>query len=368
MLLFIALANCAGVVFASQPGVEPHPTGVERWIQPAMFVFVNSHAYPVFAIMFGYGLVQMARRQSEAGASPAQVRSIVVRRNAWLIVFGAVHGALLYYGDFLGAYGVVGVVATIVLLQRSERVHRIVLWLWVISTVYVVVLAVPALTGRSGSAGVPAEQVNSLSAQSYRASFGDRIAEWPPHTVTVFGFVIIVWLGMWGARRRLLEDPAANKRLLAWIAAVGLGIGFAGAVPLALLSAGALHVDQSTADAMLRLHGASGMFAGPGYAALFGLITIAISRRPVGRLTRTFASLGRRSLSGYLFQSIAWLVLLAPYTLDLGNRWGSRTVNALVIGLAIWLVSVGAAAWMDRRSIRGPAESVLRRLTYGRVT
>jgi uncharacterized protein len=39
-----------------------------------MLTFIHARAYPVFAIMFGYSLVQLARRQEAAGASRTDVR------------------------------------------------------------------------------------------------------------------------------------------------------------------------------------------------------------------------------------------------------------------------------------------------------
>ncbi|CAM5537349.1 hypothetical protein SANTM175S_06824 [Streptomyces antimycoticus] len=106
-----------------------------------MFVFVHARAYPMFAVMFGYGLVQLTRRQDAQGAGPGAARSVLLKRNAWLIAFGLVHAALLDFGDFLGAYGIVGILFTLVLLRRGERVQRVVLWLWGWMVVYVAVVA-----------------------------------------------------------------------------------------------------------------------------------------------------------------------------------------------------------------------------------
>ncbi|CAM5430113.1 hypothetical protein SANTM175S_02464 [Streptomyces antimycoticus] len=68
MLLFIALANAAVFTFGNQPGAEASPHGWERGFNLAMFVFVHARAYPMFAVMFGYGLVQLTRRQDAQGA------------------------------------------------------------------------------------------------------------------------------------------------------------------------------------------------------------------------------------------------------------------------------------------------------------
>jgi uncharacterized membrane protein YeiB len=369
MLLLIALANAAGVVFAAAPGVGTAPHGLERGFNLIMFTLVNARAYPVFAVMFGYGLMQLARRQDAAGASPAEVRSVLLRRNTWLLVFGFVHALLLYFGDFLGAYGIVGIVVTLVLLRRSERVHRIVLWIWALSAVEVLVVGVlvafAMLGGPAGSATVPVEHINSLAAPDYPHSVLDRLGEWPMHTLSVLPFIMIVWLGTWAARRRILENPAGHQRLLRWTAVLGLGVAVLGGLPMALLSAGWLHADTSTASLISMLYGASGMFAGPGYVALFGLLVLRVSRRTPGPVVGALAALGRRSLSGYLFQSVAWLLLLAPFTLALGMAFGSPAITAAVVALLVWLASLLIARQLERHQRQGPAELLLRRLTYG---
>lgn len=366
MLLLIALANAANVVFAGTP-VDPHPTGVERIYNFFMYALVNAHAYPVFAVMFGYGLVQLTGRQRAAGASPQAARSILLRRNAWLVAFGFVHAALLYYGDFLGAYGVVGIAATLLLVDRGDKVHRFVLWVWGVIALESVGIGALILFGyQSGDAGVPISKTDSLGASDYLTSIGDRITEWPLHTASVVAFIFIVWLGIWAARRRILEQPEQHAKLLRWTAIGGLGVAIAGALPIALVSAGLLHVDDSTASLMAVLGEQTGMFGGPGYVAVFGLIAMRLQRRQLGPVAGSLRALGQRSLSGYLFQSIMWMILLAPYTLALGTEFGSPTLTAGAVAALVWLASVVLARQLDRRGSTGPAEKVLRRLTYGR--
>ncbi|MGV9853922.1 DUF418 domain-containing protein [Streptomyces sp. NPDC003442] len=373
MLLFIALANAAVATFGNQPGAEASPHGWERPFNLVMFVFVHARAYPMFAVMFGYGLVQLTRRQDAEGSGPGAARSVLLKRNAWLIAFGLVHAALLNFGDFLGAYGIVGIVFTLLLLRRGERVQRVVLWLWGCTAVYAAALAAVAayraMDSGPGSAAVPTDDVDSLSAPDYLTSVADRLREWPIHTLTVLGFIAIVWLGAWAARRGVLEDPARHRRLLVRTAVVALGAAFAGGVPIGLVSAGFVHVDDATADAFLSLYEVSGQFGGPGYVALFGLLALRLSKaRSASRRklpVEALAALGQRSLSGYLFQSLAWVVLLSPYALALGERTGSPTLTAFLSAVLVWLATVAGAHLLQRRSLPGPAEKLLRRLTYG---
>jgi uncharacterized protein len=372
MLLFIALANGVGAALAGQPAPQHAPGYLTRALTLFLFLFVHARAYPVFAVMFGYGLVQLARRQEAAGAAPAAVRAILLRRNLWLVVFGFVHADLLYYGDFLGAYGLVGMFAAAVLLNRPERVQRIVLWLWASSALYVFALAVLVglrlIHGGNEQAAIPAGDLASLAARDYASSIVHRLAEWPRHTATVLPIITVVWLGMFFARHRLLED-LRFARLLRRICVAGLGVAILGGLLMALASAGMLKADASTVALLSLFHQVSGMFAGPGYVALFGLLAAHLSRRtltPATRLaTGALAALGQRSLSAYLFQSLAWLVLFAPYTLALNRRFSRPLPDAVGMAALVWLVSLGGAYLLDRYSRAGPAETLLRRLAYG---
>lgn len=354
MLLFIALANAANVAFASQPGVDASPNGLERIVNVVLLAFVDSRAYPVFAVMFGYGLVQLARRQG------GDARRVLLRRNTALIGFGLVHATLLYFGDFLGAYGIIGIIVTLLLLPRRPRFHRVVLWLWALQTAYVAGLAVLAGVGATGGSARLDNHANpSLDAGTYVGSMLDRLQEWPVHTATVVPMVVIVWLGVWAAQHRVLEEPARHVRMLVAAAASGLAIAVLGGLPYALVGAGVLDVDQATVDAFARLHAVSGEYGGPGYVALFALLALRVDRsaRPVAAV----AALWQRSLSGYLFQSIAWMAVFAPWSVGV---WRGDTIPAFLVAIAVWLVSVAGAAALDRRANRGPAETVLRRVAY----
>jgi uncharacterized protein len=206
---------------------------------------------------------------------------------------------------------------------------------------------------RAGTAILTNSPNPSLAAPSYRASLVDRLHEWPLHTLTVLPFIVIVWLGIWAARRRLLEEPASHRTLLCRTAVAGFAISIAGGLPYALVAAGWLHVDAGSVQLMSLLHDVTGEYGGVGYVALFGLLAIHLNARM--RPVAPVVALGRRSLSGYLFQSVAWLVLFSPWALDLGGS----TWWALFAALAVWMVSCLAAQRM-----RGPAEILLRKIAY----
>ncbi|MGH8794241.1 MAG: DUF418 domain-containing protein [Stackebrandtia sp.] len=372
MLLLIALAHSTGVFFASVPGVDVTPHGLERFYNVFQFTFVHARGLPLFAIMFGYGLIQLAARQDAAGSPPSAVRALLLRRNAWLFGFGMVHGVFLFGGDILGAYGLIGIVFTLLLLRRSDRFYRIVVGYAVFAALYVLALGVMVALGMAndpnGRSEIPVGDFSSWSADSYLASVLVRLGEWPIGTAIFLPFILFIWMGAWAARRRVLEEPHHHRTLLRGGLVAGFAVSILGGLPMGLISGGFLHVGDTTAAWTKMLYEGSGLFGGVGYFCLFGLIALALSKRPAPRgvVVQAVSALGQRSLSGYLFQSAAWLVLASPYLLALDEKTGQPTFVAVGCALAVWLTSVVVAYRMQRRAYRGPAETLLRRLAYGR--
>ena len=107
----------------------------------------------------------------------------------------------------------------------------------------------------------------------------------------------------------------------------------------------------------------SGYAGGVGYAAIAGLVAIRVQHRNEhGRVISALAACGQRSMTCYLLQSVVFVAVLASYGGGLGNRVGYTDIAALAI--VTWVLTVLVAAWMSRHGYRGPAEVLLRRLTY----
>ncbi|HIW62162.1 MAG TPA: DUF418 domain-containing protein [Candidatus Stackebrandtia excrementipullorum] len=372
MLLIVALAHSACAFFLTTPGAKQQPEGLESLYNVFLFTCVHARGNPLFAIMFGYALVQMAQRQESAGAGPRQVRAVLLRRNAWLFVIGAAHGILLFDGDILGAYGIIGVGFALLAIRRSDRFIRVAgLGYLGFSLLYVVVLAVMATLGLPGGSGrsapLPLADNLSYAADGYPASMIVRLAEWPMVTLVFLPLFLYTFIGAWAARHRLLEEPEKHRTLLRRGAIVGLGISITGGLPMGLYAAGFLAVDADAATRVKMLYEVSGFFGGIGYGCLFGLIAIRLSGRTVhGTVVTAITALGQRSLSGYLAQSVFWLVLGTPFLLDLSKTVTANGFLVGVVGVAVWLFTVVVAYVMHQLSYRGPAELLLRRLTYGK--
>jgi uncharacterized protein len=71
-------------------------------------VLADEKFMTIFSMLFGAGIVLMTSHVEAAGRPPALLH---YRRMGWLILFGLLHGFLLWSGDILFAYGASGLVA-----------------------------------------------------------------------------------------------------------------------------------------------------------------------------------------------------------------------------------------------------------------
>lgn len=115
--------------------LAPH---VARGLMLAL-IAVDHRAMPLFAMLFGDGMVQFARSRAERGMDPRVVRTMLRRRHWAMLLLGLLHAGLLFYGDIVRTYALAGLVLVWWLFGRTTRTLRI----WV--TVLTILLALGAL-------------------------------------------------------------------------------------------------------------------------------------------------------------------------------------------------------------------------------
>lgn len=381
MLLLIAIANVSWHLWGHPTGLmAAHPTDggpVDTVLAAVSLVFIDGRIYPMFAFLFGYGMVQFARSRVARGFPDRIVDRMLLRRHLWLLVFGFVHALLLFNGDILGAYGLAGLILGAALFRRSDKALRITSWvlagallLFALGSLIIglLMLLLPAEVQQEIARSMETDGsiTDMISGQSnYALAALIRAGMWIGSTIgTVLMLTVplAMVLGWLAARRGLLDDPAAHRRTLVRIAVWGIAIGAVGGLPSALAFTGVLPVPAMNSWMLSGIDQLTGVAGGAGYAALFGLLALRIGSRP-GRVTSAVAGVGRRSLSFYLLQSVLFAPLLTAWGFGLGQHVGTAIAFAIAVG--VWLLSVIIAAVMDARNARGPAERLLRRLTYG---
>ncbi|WP_262424432.1 DUF418 domain-containing protein [Brachybacterium sp. Z12] len=302
MLALIAIANVSWLLWGHEGGVgmTPHVPALgpaDSAVQFVMTVAVDHRAMPLFAFLFGYGMVQFYRSRIDRGMEPQIVRLMMRRRHWAMLLLGFLHAALLFYGDILGAYAVAALLWVWLLFGRRTR--TLIIW----ASVFGGMLLFYALFSMAGALAVmffappevlvEMEQAGATSfsndwlrdlaySQPYLITVLTRVGMWLISTVpaAVIGAPLPILLGWIAARARLLDEPWRYTRALRRLAVAGIAIGWLTGLPDALVIIGALPMPDALSWAFYGLNSVGGMCCGIGYAAAFGLLAMRLEKRP----------------------------------------------------------------------------------------
>ncbi|MDO5499367.1 MAG: hypothetical protein Q4F67_06760, partial [Propionibacteriaceae bacterium] len=103
-------------------------TQLDRNIRAVMAIAVDGRILPMFAFLFGYGMVQFARARAARGIHRTHIRRMLRRRHWAMVLLGFVHALLLFSGDILGAYVIVGLILVVALFETSVKTLKVVFW------------------------------------------------------------------------------------------------------------------------------------------------------------------------------------------------------------------------------------------------
>jgi uncharacterized protein len=332
-------------------------------------VFVDGKFYSVFSLLFGIGFgVQLAR-----GGDAALPR--FKRRIRILLAIGAIHAFLIWAGDILMLYALLGLTMPWFARKSNRALLRwVVILLAVPTTLYVIVLAVWMVVG-SGAAqaapgpGMPQKMLaffEAIGTGGIKDAFiGNLIflsGRWADLFASVrFPKVLGMFvLGLWTVRTGIALSPSDHRATLRRWSLLGWGVG----LPANVIAAWAIehwpYLPPSVGGLLgTAMQGVGVPMLALGYAATVGLLVV--NGR---RLITVFAPVGRMALTNYLMHSIICVVLSYGFGFALWWRVGAST--AMAIAAAIILVQIPLSAWWLSRYRFGPIEWVWRRLTYGR--
>lgn len=333
-------------------------------------LFVDAKFYSVFSLLFGIGFGLWLARGGEA-ALPRFRRRLRV-----LLAIGALHAFLLWAGDILMLYALLGF--TMPWFARKSD-HSLLKWvvglLAMPTTLYLLAIAIRmVLTGSAAasadSMGVPPSLLGKFEAIGtggvIDAFIGNGIfllGRWADLLVSiripkVLGMFV---LGLWTVRAGIALAPAAHRAMLVRWAWRGLGIG----LPANLIAAwGMEHWDYlppSLGGLVAVAMQAIGVpLLAIGYAATIALLVV-----DGRRIVSVFAPVGRMALTNYLMHSVICVVL--SYGFGFGLWWRIGAAQAMAIAAAIIAVQIPLSAWWLSHHRFGPTEYCWRRLTYGRL-
>jgi uncharacterized protein len=298
-------------------------------------IVLEHKLYALFALLFGYGIaLQMAR------AGPGFV-ALHVWRMGGLLLIGMFHEALLWSGDILATYALLG----LLLLPF----HGLPLRTLVFTAAFA--LAAPTLALAALTVATP---VFAAGAERARVA-ADVVAFGYPLRQALFAFAMFL-LGLAAARARgQADDPLpALRRALPWLFALGGVASLAHVALVDLSGASSVSWTAVAAEALVAIAGPALAFA---YA---GALLRALERPRWQRALRPLAAAGRLSLTNYLMQSAIGVLLFA--------RLGEipPPLGVALSGAVFGLQVAASVAWL-RRFRFGPAEWLWRALSYGRL-
>ena len=408
MLLLIALAN---VVFWVDylPEAAGGTALDQAWIA-LRGALVDRRSYPLFAMLFGFGLAVMARRRIEAAMRSAEdalppgadtqtrerhlararetatvdARRLIRRRGLWMILFGAVHG-MIFAGDIIGTYGIIAAVFAGTVVRRKRTRMLVVGIVMTLVCAWSMSYMGWAVGGGPEAAGITASESMAFSPVA-RATPGpslpiSNLIGWVFSTFFALTSAMTIpatFLGVRLADSDLMSRPDRHRRALLVGGAAALIVGAAGSVLNTRLTGGApiyTMLTGSRPDPQSLLTGPAmpvwlaslapvidmltGLVGACGWLALLAAWAGPGTGAPLRGAHWLLSAVGRRSMTVYIGQTILFALIFGALLLT-GAPAPGEAVLAL-IAVVVWAVLAGACAWMERSGrTRGPLEILLR--------
>ena len=358
---------------AVNPTLEPlaiNDANAWSWFVPHVFFEVKF--ITLFSLLFGASLflVGGARSDLERG-------KVLRRRLFWMLIFGIVHGAAIWFGDILTVYAISGF---IMLFARSWRPRTLLVTGGVL---YVLLCGLAAL-----SAGA-LTLISANSVEEMRLQVWAPVAESVEATIAAFGGSFSDSLNAnFEAWKAFMPFEIFNTvpRTIA-LMMIGLGlfkVGFlSGKAPLVAYASGiavgavalAIVAYQATLNSAAGFDfvhmQTRGALVNPALSILISLayasaLILCVKAGVLTFLTNALAPVGQMAFTNYIAQSVIMTTIFyGGRGLGLYGEVERDTLMGVVGG--VWALQlVWSPLWLSRFKM-GPLEWVWRRLSYGKA-
>jgi uncharacterized protein len=351
---------------------HPFPGAADVAADWILALFFEGKSVSLFSFLFGVGLAIQLERADATGVG---FRRYAFRRLSVLLLFGAIHIALLWMGDILHVYAVLGF-AMLLFLRRRPR--TLLIWAgvllllpWLVTSAAILVgvlLPTPARPFNPARAmAMLAESLRAYGAGTWVEAARFRLRDYVHHTSPgmlarflpyAFGLFL---LGLWTWKRGILRAPQASLPFLRRFFAVAFPSGLA--LTLAYTIASEAH-RRSPLGNWLGI--TEQMIGTPLLALSYGAGLLILSQRDAWRpILAPLAPVGRMALTNYLMHSVVMTWLYNGYGLGLYGKVGPAL--AALLGAALFALQIPLSGWWLSRHRFGPVEWLWRTLTYGEI-
>lgn len=348
--------------------------GVDYGVWWLTSVFGELKFMTLFSILFGAGIVLMWEKSKKSGR---KFTSLHYRRMFWLVLFGLVHGHLLWEGDILFTYGVCGMIVYWLCGLKPRWLIPIGIALFSMGSFLYIAsgLSVPYWSEQDISETMKmwkptAEQV-AAELSVMRGSWIQQLPLRSSNALFLETFVLMIW-GFWRVSGLMLFGMALLKlgilsakrseRFYVTGAVVGLLIG---------LSIGIAGISQNNArdwsfdysfflGSQFNYWGS--VFMSFGYMCI---VMLCFRRGWFLDMQMRLAAVGRMALTNYLLHTIICTTIFYGH----GLGWFGYMSRLQLFGVvaSIWIFQlIISPIWLNRYRF-GPLEWLWRSLSYWKV-
>jgi uncharacterized protein len=378
-ILLVNMQQFNGSFVAIIAGLDKPETALDQLAIWFVDFFAEGKFYSIFALLFGLGL---ALQHQRAEAQGAHFGPYWLRRMAVLLVIGLVHAYLIWTGDILILYSLLG---ALLLLWRNARPRTLLIWtlallllpLLINAALWVLVMLGAQSMGEAAMAEVLDEAMGGYAVQavetdriyatgSYAAVTWQRVSEMnlvfstmPFFAPNVFAMMM---LGLYTGKRRIFENVEMHLPFIRKLWVWGLVIGVIGNFLYVYFGHQA---SRTTPSPQLLLSLTGQTFGAPALAIFYmASLTLLAQHSDWQRRLAPLSYVGRMALTNYLLQSLVCTLIFYGYGLGLYGKVGAAVTIMLTV--SIYLLQILFSNWWLRRFQFGPMEWLWRTLTYGR--
>jgi uncharacterized protein len=329
-------------------------------------LLIDGKFYSLFSLMFGIGFALQLIRLERRGADGLR---IFRRRMLVLLLFGLIHLFLVWDGDILTLYALLGLALPFARSWSDRALALTALALLLLPLPGVWALAelgwkpsapfieLSEWLGAQWYAGDPYDEVLWLSQEDWRSHWGWLMGGWPWRIITILDswripkVLAMMLLGLILGRRLAAGTLLDDRRLLVRTLLAGLAAGLPLSAWYASIEAGdQAHPSTVLGTAPLAL----------AYAAAFVLLW------PRARAVLChLAPVGRMALTNYLMHSLLGIAIFYGIGFGLVGKLAPAGFYGVVV--AIFAFQLLVSRWWLARHAQGPMEWLWRKGTYGRI-
>ncbi|ALS22423.1 DUF418 domain-containing protein [Paenibacillus naphthalenovorans] len=328
---------------------ESEYTGSNALFRLLYDMFIQTKFYTLFAFLFGLSFYLFMRSAERRGFA---AKKMMTRRLLLLLIVGIVHGVLIWFGDVLHVYAILGF---ILLLFYRRKEKTVLIWslsllvlsgLITVATTLLAILFVPDELSKPIFQTVPdlAQRIGFLLTYSTLNIFlkGPEIAG-------------LFLLGLYAGKKGWFEGNGLSADRLKWMQWISLSLSILFFIPMVYY-----YVSGSIYNPNYVYHYT--FLSGKSMAVFYFCTLMRLIRHPGEQRFKGLGAVGRMAFTNYLTQSVITMLILYVFLRQDGS-W-PLWICFIYSVLLFWLQAWWSRAWL-RRYRMGPLEWAWRAGTYG---